>query len=175
MGLGSLKIDDFDSDLPMKGMPRQRAKFNNISFGIKAGGVKRGESLSNSTRDNLVAVDLAYQRTRQRELAEGVDFLSRQIRERAMDVEIPDGATHKLVGGLFPGVYVKFIGLSDDRQALVIEFMTGHRKGMLMRAMPDLLVDVKSGQPDSSLARKLSMELEQGTRVSAVIGSKYRK
>ncbi len=179
MGTSALKIDDSDelspTDLPdldlMLTNPSHGNALKSISFGAKRLGKKRTiKSLDLETRNKLVAGDLAYQAEMQRQREEGVDFLSRQVRESAMSVEVPRDATHRMIDGHYPGSYVKFVKLTDDGHALFVEFMDGHRKGMWMRVMPDFLVSVKTNQPDPLLERMI----ERGKPVSSSTAPKYR-
>lgn len=97
----------------------------------------------------------AHDRLRERDIADGVDFLARRTREMAMSVEIPLGATHRLVLDGFETQFVKINGLSVDKKGLMVEFIAGPRNGRIMRVLPLALVKVDTNLPDPELENQL--------------------
>ena len=71
------------------------------------------------------------------------------------DDKAPSDATHKLVGGLFEGSYVKDPQLSEDRQGFWVTFVEGVRKDRRVLTSFADLVNV-DGFPDLDLEKMLA-------------------
>lgn len=97
----------------------------------------------------------AHEKLRERDIADGVDFLARRTREMAMSVEVPLGATHRLVLDGFETQFVKINGLSVDKKGFMVEFVAGPRNGRIMRVLPLGLVKAGTNLPDPELENQL--------------------
>lgn len=84
-----------------------------------------------------------------------VRSISESVRALTVNVEVPADATHKLVGGLFEGSYVKDPQISEDRQGFWVTFVEGVRKDRrVLTSFADLVkVD---GFPDLDLEKMLA-------------------
>lgn len=161
----SLDIDDSSEmalgdlasiDLPrgeVKGGPKRQG----ISFGSKVSKVtpSSGSTTSPELLRKLRLGTEAHGRLREHDMVDGVDFLARQTREMAMSVEIPLGATHRLVLDGFETQFVKISGVSVDKKRFVVEFVAGPRNGRIMRVLPLDLVKAGTDLPDPELENQL--------------------
>lgn len=121
---------------------------------------KNPEAVSAALTARLARIDKAREGNFWAELLKEVPA---KIEALVEDDKAPSDATHKLVGGLFEGSYVKDPQISEDRQGFWVTFVEGVRKGKRVLASFDDLIKV-DGFPDLDL-RKLLVPGKTGSYI----------
>jgi hypothetical protein len=98
-----------------------------------------------------------------------VRSISCNVRSLTESVDVPEGATHKIVGGLFVDSYVRDPEVTEDGQAFYVVFVNGPLKDRFTRVEFSEFVKV-DGRPDDSL-RQLMAVAPRGSKPRTGMGA----
>lgn len=153
-------IDDSDVSSPLELDETPTIKDVRWALDFKGAAVpaatKNPEVLKAALAARLKRIDEARDRDPWTDATDDVRSISNRVRESTANIEVPEDATHKIVGGLFADVYAKAPRVTEDGQAFYVTMVSGPRKGMTIRVDFNQLTKL-DGMPDDNLKKLLGV------------------